>query len=116
MLEDVRASTSRLEQLITNLLDMSRIESGTLVARRRDRRISTTSSGPRWTAFGSRWPGVDIELDIAEDAGRVRGDALFVERIVTNLVENAARAVRGAADRRIELRGRSGGRRWWRFA
>src|SRR4029077_16425979 len=33
VLEDVRASTSRLEQLITNLLDMSRIESGTLVAR-----------------------------------------------------------------------------------
>ena len=34
VLEDVAASTSRLEQLITNLLDMSRIESGTLVAKR----------------------------------------------------------------------------------
>jgi K+-sensing histidine kinase KdpD len=47
----VRASTSRLEQLITNLLDMSRIESGTLVARRD--RISTISSGLPSTVSGS---------------------------------------------------------------
>jgi two-component system sensor histidine kinase KdpD len=104
VLEDVRASTSRLEQLITNLLDMSRIESGTLVARSEIVHLDDLV-GPAVEGVRGRWPGVDIDIDIAEDAGRVRGDALFVERIVTNLVENAARAVRGAADRRIELRG-----------
>ncbi len=104
VLEDVRASTSRLEQLITNLLDMSRIESGTLVARDETVHLDDLV-GPAVDGVRERWPGVDIVVDIAEDAGRVRGDALFVERIVTNLVENAARAVRGAADRRIALRG-----------
>ena len=104
VLEDVRASTSRLEQLITNLLDMSRIESGALVAARETVYLDDLL-GPAVDGVRERWPGVDIHVDIPEDASRVRGDALFVERIITNLVENAARAVRGAADRRIELRG-----------
>jgi two-component system sensor histidine kinase KdpD len=104
VLEDVAASTSRLEQLITNLLDMSRIESGTLVAKRETVYLDDLV-GPAVDGVRARWPGVEIEIDIADDAGRVSGDALFVERILTNLVENAARAVRGSANRRIELRG-----------
>jgi len=104
VLKDVAASTSRLEQLITNLLDMSRIESGTLVAKRETVYLDDLV-GPAVDGVRERWPGVEIAIDIAEDAGRVSGDALFVERIVTNLVENAARAVRGSSDRRIELRG-----------
>jgi two-component system sensor histidine kinase KdpD len=102
VLEDVRASTGRLEQLITNLLDMSRIESGTLVAH--DDLVDLDDLiGPAVDGVRERWPGVEIEVRVADDAVRVRGDTLFVERVVTNLVENAARAVRGAADRRIEL-------------
>ena len=57
VLEDVRASTSRLEQLITNLLDMSRIESGTLVAARRDgvpRRPARPGGGRRPRALAGR--------------------------------------------------------------
>jgi two-component system sensor histidine kinase KdpD len=102
VLEDVRASTGRLEQLITNLLDMSRIEAGTLVAR--DELVELDAvAGRSVDGARERWPGVQIEIVIGEPASQVRGDELFVERIVTNLVENAARAVRSAADRRIEL-------------
>ena len=53
VLEDVRASTSRLEQLITNLLDMSRIESGTLVAATRDRVPRRPARTRRWTGFAA---------------------------------------------------------------
>ena len=102
VLEDVRASTSRLEQLITNLLDMSRIESGTLVARSEivhlDELVGLAVDGVR-----GRWPGVDIDIDIAEDAGRVRGDALFVERIVTNLLRTRHARCAGRQIERIEL-------------
>jgi two-component system sensor histidine kinase KdpD len=105
VLEDVRASTGRLEQLITNLLDMSRIESGTLVAHDEvvalDEVVTRAVDGVR-----ERWPGVAIEVAIAPDAAAVRGDQVFVDRIVTNLVENAARAVRSAADRRIQVAAR----------
>jgi two-component system sensor histidine kinase KdpD len=102
VLEDVRASTSRLEQLITNLLDMSRIESGTLVARHDlvplDEVFGAAIDGVR-----QRWPGVAIDLDLSPDASAVRGDPVFLDRVVTNLAENAARAVRSAGNRRIEI-------------
>jgi two-component system sensor histidine kinase KdpD len=102
VLEDVRASTSRLEQLITNLLDMSRIESGTLVARAQPvdlgEVVELAVDGVR-----GRWPGAEPTVDLGEEPPVVRGDPVFVERVVTNLLENAARAVRGGPDQRIEL-------------
>jgi two-component system sensor histidine kinase KdpD len=108
VLEDVRASTSRLEQLITNLLDMSRIESGTLVARAQPvdlgEVVQFAVDGVR-----GRWPGAEPSVDIGDDPPIVRGDPVFVERVVTNLLENAARAVRGGTDQRIELTAASDG-------
>jgi two-component system sensor histidine kinase KdpD len=101
VLEDVRASTSRLEQLITNLLDMSRIESGTLVAKIRAVDLSETVP-PAVVSVIARWPDVDIGAEVPTDA-IVRGDPVFVERVVVNLLENAARSVRAGRDRRVML-------------
>ncbi len=101
VLEDVRASTGRLEQLITNLLDMSRIESGTLVAKVRTVDLSDTVP-PAVGSVISRWPDVDIGAEVPTDAV-VRGDPVFVERVVVNLLENAARSVRAGRDRRVTL-------------
>lgn len=101
VLEDVRASTGRLEQLITNLLDMSRIESGKLVARSRSVDLGETVP-PAAAGVASRWPGVEIVASVPEGTV-VRGDPVFLERLVTNLLENGARAVRGGSDRRIEV-------------
>jgi two-component system sensor histidine kinase KdpD len=97
----VRASTSRLEQLITNLLDMSRIESGTLVAKIRAVDLSETVP-PAVVSVIARWPDVDIGAEVPTDA-IVRGDPVFVERVVVNLLENAARSVRAGRDRRVML-------------
>lgn len=107
VLEDVRASTSRLEQLITNLLDMSRIESGTLVAK--IRAVDLSEAIPSAVAsVTARWPDVDVRADVPTDAV-VRADPVFVERVVTNLLENAARSVRAGRERGVELTtGRAG--------
>jgi len=108
VLEDVRTSTGRLEQLIVNLLDLSRIESGALVAR--DEIVDLDDLiGPAIDSVRERWPDVGISVELEDDAARVRGDALLIERVITNLLENAARAVRGSADRRVAVTGiRSG--------
>jgi two-component system sensor histidine kinase KdpD len=104
VLEDVRTSTGRLEQLIVNLLDLSRIESGALVARDEvvdlDDLIEPALEGVR-----ERWPGVQIAVELADEAASIRGDAVLIERVLTNLVENAARAVRGAPSRDVTVRG-----------
>lgn len=104
VLEDVRTSTGRLEQLIVNLLDLSRIESGALVAR--DEPVDLDDLiGPAIDGVRERWPDVTISVELADDAARVQGDAVLIERVVTNLLENAARAVRGSADRRVDVIG-----------
>ena len=68
VLEDVRASTGRLEQLITNLLDMSRIESGH--ARRPTARSSSSTRwpAPRSTACASAGRASYIDLEVPPDA------------------------------------------------
>jgi two-component system sensor histidine kinase KdpD len=104
VLEDVRTSTGRLEQLIVNLLDLSRIESGALVARDEvvdlDDLIEPALEGVR-----ERWPGVQIAVELADEAASIRGDPVLIERVLTNLVENAARAVRAAPSRDVTVRG-----------
>ena len=108
VLEDVRASTGRLEQLITNLLDMSRIESGTLVAHdevvaaRRDR------DGSRSTAFASAGRASRSSSGCRRMRAVVRGDPVFVDRVVTNLARE--RGAGGAERRRPPDRGPRGAR------
>jgi two-component system sensor histidine kinase KdpD len=104
VLEDVRASTGRLEQLIVNLLDLSRIESGALVAR--DEVVDLDDLlGPAIDGVRERWPDVRIAVELADEAAVVRGDAVLVERVLTNLLENAARAVRGSSNRTVVVHG-----------
>ena len=104
VLEDVRTSTGRLEQLIVNLLDLSRIESGALVAR--DEVVDLDDLlGPAIDGVRERWPDVEVSVDLADDAALVRGDAVLIERVLTNLLENAARAVRASANRAVGVQG-----------
>ncbi len=104
VLEDVRTSTGRLEQLIVNLLDLSRIESGALVAR--DEVVDLDDLlGPAIDGVRERWPDIEVTVDLADDAALVRGDAVLIERVLTNLLENAARAVRASANRAVVVQG-----------
>jgi len=104
VLEDVRTSTGRLEQLIVNLLDLSRIESGALVAR--DEVVDLDDLlGPAIDGVRERWPDVRISVELADDAAVVRGDAVLIERVLTHLLENAARAVRASSNRTVAVHG-----------
>jgi two-component system sensor histidine kinase KdpD len=110
VLADVRTSTRRLEVLITNLLDMSRIEGGTLLARNEVVLLGEVVASAV-EGVVERWPGATFDIAIDDDADIVRGDPVFVDRIVTNLAENAARAVRTGPDRMIEIRAQRFGER-----
>lgn len=83
----IEESADRLEALIGNLLDMSRLQAGALVARPRDidlaeviPHVGATQSHPR----GVPW-------DIRADARTVYADAGLLERVLDNVVENALR-------------------------
>ncbi|HUO55730.1 MAG TPA: sensor histidine kinase KdpD [Rhodoblastus sp.] len=88
LLESAEEETERLTRFIANLLDMSRIESGALKARRdyidgADCIRNAVDRGRK--AFGA----ASIETSLAPDLPFIRGDAQLLEQVLFNLLDNA---------------------------
>ena len=109
-LATIEEETDRLDGLVGNLLDMSRIQTGSLTLVRR--RVGLDEVVPKALA-GLPDHGRSIDVDVPEDLPRVDVDAALLERAIANVAGNAMawsppdRAVRlcgsGAAGR-VELR------------
>ncbi|CAN5603431.1 sensor histidine kinase KdpD [soil metagenome] len=88
--ESLGSATDRLESLIDDLLDLSRLQSGlvhpVLVDRSLEEILPLAVSGH---------PDGAVVLDVAEDVAMVRTDAGLLERVVANLVANAVRVSAG---------------------
>lgn len=87
-LETIETDTDRLTTLVGNLLDMSRIQTGSLALMVRE--VGLDEVVPRALASipGS---GRDIDVDVSESLPRVQVDAELLERAVANVVSNARR-------------------------
>ena len=86
--ESIDAETDRLAALVSDLLDMSRITSGSVVVQLAD--VGVDELLPAAIAsLGDRVPQGALDLDIAETLPRVRTDPGLVERTLANIVANA---------------------------
>jgi len=95
----------RLNRLVTNLLDLSRIEAGELRVVHEAFAVDDlvqTSLRRLETQLGGR----AIEVAIAQDLPPVDVDATFIDQILTNLIENALAYV--PADAPIRIRAEAG--------
>jgi two-component system, OmpR family, sensor histidine kinase KdpD len=85
-LATIEEETDRLADLVANLLDMSRIQSGML-------RLVPTLVGLDEVVLRALASlpgrGRDVEVDVPEDLPRIDVDAALLERAVANLVANA---------------------------
>jgi len=87
-LETINDETDRLTVLVSNLLDMSRIQVGALkptleaIALEEVVPAALASLGPR---------GAIVDVDVPETLAPVLADAALLERVVANLVGNAVR-------------------------
>ncbi|MHB8293538.1 MAG: PAS domain-containing sensor histidine kinase [Acidimicrobiales bacterium] len=104
MLEQVNRDADRVTRLVTELLDISRLESGRLVLRRR-----MIDLGELATNVANRvrleYPDLRASLDFPADFAKVYADADKMTQVLTNLVENACKyaspvglAVTGSSD------------------
>ena len=109
-LQAIEEETDRLTTLVGNLLDMSRIQTGSLVLVRR--RVGLDEVVPKALAALPS-SGRDVHVEVSETLPRVDVDAELLERAVANVVANARQwsppaspvGVRGdAVDGRVELR------------
>ncbi|HEY8202674.1 MAG TPA: ATP-binding protein [Actinomycetota bacterium] len=90
-LETVNEEADRLDGLIANLLDMSRVEAGSLTAHLQ---ASDLAEALRRCADRTEriWPQLRVHPTVDSSAAFVRADPVFLDRVVTNLLENAAKA------------------------
>jgi signal transduction histidine kinase len=90
MLEQVNHDADRVTRLITELLDISRLELGRLVLRRQLVDLKAVA-GMVIEKVAMDQPSLDAVIDFDDDVPKVYADPDKVEQVLTNLVENACK-------------------------
>ena len=80
----------RLERLVTNLLDLSRLEGGVLSPRYDECSVAELVAGAR-SAATRFLTGTDVRVDVDPEGPLVRADPVLTERVLVNLIQNAIR-------------------------
>jgi signal transduction histidine kinase len=115
-LEIVDEEADRLRELIDNLLDSSRLETGTLGMTLEPTKLSTIirDSVSRTQAV---YPNMEVEIDIGDDIPVLQADPTRIAQVMDNLLSNANKYAPGsqiavASDRRdnvVEIGVQDGG-------
>jgi signal transduction histidine kinase len=90
MLEQVHHDADRVTRLITELLDISRLETGRLVLRRQLTNIAELTQHVV-DKLTMTYSDLDCSVRFSDDFPQVYADPDKVEQVLTNLVENAAK-------------------------
>ncbi len=85
----IRNNTLRLQRLVDDLLDLSRLESGGWVARLEDV-VLADETAQAWEPYAAAAAEKGVELAVDADVS-VRADGAAVQQILRNLLENALR-------------------------
>jgi two-component system sensor histidine kinase KdpD len=86
----IEEEARRLTRFVSNLLDMTRVESGTLNLRRDWIEISDVLLGAVKRA-GKAFPARIVDLQVNPSVSMVQGDAVLLEQVIFNLLDNAAK-------------------------
>lgn len=97
LLATVEESADRLDGLVRDLLDMSRLQTGAVAPRRRAVWLDEVV-GP---VLADVPPEITVERDIDETLPPVDADPVLLERVLTNLVANAVRYAGDAGPLRV---------------
>lgn len=110
LLKSANHSLDQLNHLIENLLDMSRLEAGTIFLNWRNVGVEDVVSG---AIKSLKSPSNSIDINIDSALPPIKGDPILLERVIGNLLENALRfspkdktvtIAAAQVDSRIEIR------------
>ncbi len=103
LLETADGALDRLTDLVTNLLDLSRLQANVLPVLRGPVSLDDVVA----QALDHAAPGDDVDIDIPADLPEVIADAGLLERVIANLVQNALRY--SPPGRRVRIAGSAHG-------
>src|SRR5207248_9714724 len=106
MLETISSEAQRMDRLINNLLDMTRLESGGLAVRKEWQPLEEVV-GSTLHHMKKRLNGRDVRINIPTDLPLVRIDDIAIEQVLANLIDNAIEYT--PADSPIEITARADG-------
>jgi two-component system sensor histidine kinase KdpD len=102
VLHVVDSEADRLDALVANLLDLSRIEAGVVQVRLEHVDLAETVTA-EVDAAALRWPNVHIAMAIDDGHEVAVADPVFFPRVVSNLLDNAARSAAAAGSPSVEI-------------
>jgi two-component system sensor histidine kinase KdpD len=102
VLQVVDSEADRLDALVANLLDLSRIEAGVVQAHLEHVDLAETVTA-EVDAAALRWPNVRIAMAIDDGHEVAVADPVFFTRVVSNLLDNAARSAVAAGSPSVEI-------------
>ncbi len=97
----IRAQALRLNNMVGNLLDMARLQAGHVRLRKEWQPVEEVI-GASIKSLGPALHGHAVKVSLPADLPMLEFDAVLMERVFCNLLENAAKYSPGSAD--IELR------------
>jgi two-component system sensor histidine kinase KdpD len=105
LLDTICEEADRLERLVRNLLDMTQLQSGALEVRREWIPLEEIV-GSALTRLESKLGARPVRIDLPADLPAVSADALLLEQVLVNLLENAAKYT--PPDCQLEISARAG--------
>ncbi len=90
LLETVVQETERMNSLVTNLLSVTRLESGNVRLNKTPEALEDLIYGVL-SRFSTRLERRDVEVDIAAELPLVPLDAALLDQVLVNLIDNALR-------------------------
>jgi two-component system sensor histidine kinase KdpD len=97
LLKTVLEEAERLNRLIRNLLDMTRLESGAVKVKKEWLPLEEVV-GAALDRLDARLAGRDVHVELPRDLPLVPCDAVLIEQALINLLENAAKYSAGRID------------------
>jgi two-component system sensor histidine kinase KdpD len=86
----IREEALRMNSLVNNLLDMARLQSGAVKLNRQWQPLEEVV-GSALTSVRSTLAGRQVSVNLPDDLPLLEFDAVLIERVLSNLLENAAK-------------------------